>query len=233
MLQIFAEDPQSDRRRILNEAQRARARRRFRRAIALYQEALAAEPDNYEIVSRLAPLLAFDGRHFEAWRYFRAAGQALLRDKHPEWALALFREASHCLPHEFDAWRVSSEIERKLGRVDLAYETLLTGRNHFRSPIHRDQAVALLELARRIEPWDPVVVIDLAGLLARTDRVDRALALLERYADRCARCDLAKVRAAQWRITWSPHHAWQWLSALLPSTRVQAKELHASDSNWS
>jgi tetratricopeptide (TPR) repeat protein len=203
-----------DRKQLLSEAQRARARGRIKRAIGLYQYTLASEPDSVEIATRLAPLLAFDGRSFEAWRHFRNAGRALLRQGRREWALAIFRDATRCLPQEFEAWRISAELERKLGRRELAFETLLEGRNQFRLALQRDQAIALLELAREVEPWDVDVVVDLSQLLARTGQVTRALDLLEELALHSEADDKRRVRTAQWRITWSPHHAWLALSAI-------------------
>lgn len=209
--------PQAFQRRdILNEAQRARARGRFQRAVQLYEYVLAVDPDDLEAAARLAPLLALLGRNFEAWRRFRCVGKQLLAQRRTEWALAVFRDATRCLPQEFEAWRITAEIERKLGRPEAAYETLLDGRTRFRTMLQRDQAVALLELALEIDPWAPDVLMDLAQLYARGGQEERAIAVLEGLARRSDGAWPRRVRAAQWRITWSPQHAWLWLNAAIP-----------------
>jgi hypothetical protein len=55
-----------DRTRILEEAARARARRKRARAIELYRWVLAIEPQNALLHAKLAPLLAEAGEHFDA-----------------------------------------------------------------------------------------------------------------------------------------------------------------------
>lgn len=213
---LFADESGYDRKRLMLEAQRARARGRHRRAIVLYQYAQSREPGCAEIAARLAPILAYEGRHYEAWRQFRAAGKILLRQGRVEWALSIFHEATRCMPQECEAWRVSAELERKLGRDEQALQTLIEGRSHFRSALRRDQAIALLEQAREIEPWHPDVTVDLAGLLSQTGQGARALEILEELAQQSDESLATRARAAQFRITWSPQHAWLWLTSAVP-----------------
>ena len=72
---IFSSEPDYDRTRILEAASRARARKRYRKAVTLYRRVLAVEPANLELHARLAPLLAVTGRHFDAWTSFEACGR--------------------------------------------------------------------------------------------------------------------------------------------------------------
>jgi hypothetical protein len=51
---------------ILEQAARARSRRQWRRAIALYRQVLTFEPNSVEIHERLAPLLAATRQEFDA-----------------------------------------------------------------------------------------------------------------------------------------------------------------------
>lgn len=197
----------------LAQAHRAKLRGKLRQAIALYEYALTLTPDQAMIASRLAPLLAHEGRHFEAWRQFQKAGRALMRREQPEWALAVYREATAMLPLEFDAWRITASIERLLGRPDHALETLLEGRRRFRGPLHRDQAIALLDLARRLEPWDPDIVIDLAGLLQQAGQTQRADALLDALLEHSCAADAPRIHAARSRMTWSPRHLLRWMES--------------------
>lgn len=194
-------------------AQREKRSGHYHRAIILYQLAESVVPDCAEISSRLAPLLAHEGRHFEAWRQFRRAGRSLVRQHQAEWALSIFYEATRMLPTECDAWRMCASLERRLGRPSHALEALLEGRRHFRSALHRDEAISLLDLARKIDPWDPHIVIDLSALLNQVGQTTRALGMLEELIARCSETDLSSALAARARITWSPRHVWSWLES--------------------
>ena len=217
-----------DRKRLIAEAHHARNRGRVRRAISLYRRILIEEPRNTEVAIRAAPLLAYQGASFEAWQLFRTAVAELLRSRRAEAGLGVLREACRCVPHEYEAWLRRARLELKLGREETAYQTLLEGRQHFRTSQSRAQAIALLTRARAIEPWDPEVCIDLARLYMGTDQVEVALELLASLVERVHGQELRKVRALQWRITLSFRDGWLWLRALLSAQRTRP-ETHASE----
>jgi len=147
-----------DRKQLIAEAHRARNHGRDRQAIALYRRILIEEPRNTEVALRAAPLLAYRGATFEAWQLFRTTVTELMRNRRAEAGLSVLSEACRCVPHEYEAWRRRARLELKLGREETAYQTLLEGRQHFRTPQTRAQAIALLTRARAIEPWDPADV---------------------------------------------------------------------------
>jgi tetratricopeptide (TPR) repeat protein len=208
-----------DRKQLIAEAHRARNHGRDRQAIALYRRILIEEPRNTEVALRAAPLLAYRGATFEAWQLFRTAVTELMRNRRAEAGLSVLSEACRCVPHEYEAWRRRARLELKLGREETAYQTLLEGRQHFRTPQTRAQAIALLTRARAIEPWDPEVCTDLARLYMRTDQVEVALELLTSLAERTRGRELRKVRALQWRITLSFRDGWLWLRAFFTAQR--------------
>jgi tetratricopeptide (TPR) repeat protein len=210
-----------DRKQLIAGAHRARNRGRDRQAIALYRRVLIEEPRNTEVALRAAPLLAFHGASFEAWQLFCAAVTELLRSGRTEAGLGVLSEACRCVPHEYEAWRRRGRLELKLGREETAYQTLLEGRQHFRTSQTRAQAIALLTRARAIEPWDPEVCIDLARLYMRTDQVEVAIELLASLVERVHGQELRKVRALRWRITLSFRDGWLWLLALLAAQRTR------------
>jgi thioredoxin-like negative regulator of GroEL len=210
-----------DRKQLLAEANRARNRGRNRQAIAHYRRILIEEPRNTEVGLRAAPLLAYHGASFEAWQLFRTAVTELLRGRRLEAGLGALREACRCIPHEYEGWRWRAQLELNLKREETAYQTLLEGRQHFRTPQTRAQAIALLTRARAIEPWDPEVCIDLARLYIGTDQVEVALELLASLAERVCGNELRKVRALQWRITLSFRDGWLWLRALFTAPRTR------------
>ena len=217
-----------DRKQLIAEAHRARNRGRNRQAIALYRRILIEEPRNTEVALRAAPLLAYHGASFEAWQLFNAATTELLRSRRAEAGLGVLSEACRCVPHEYEAWRRRARLELKLGREEAAYQTLLEGRQHFRTPQTRAQAIALLTRARAIEPWDPEVCIDLARLYMATDQVEVALELLALLAERARGHELRKVRALQWRVTLSFRDGWLWLRALFASPRTRPERRNSA-----
>ena len=203
----------NDRKRLLAEANRELQDGDVRAAIALYRRVLLEEPRNVAVALKAAPLLARLGGDFESWQLFRMASQELMRARRREECLAALKEACRCVPHEFDAWRLRSELELKLGREDGAFDTLLAGRRAFRQPQGRAQAIALLERARQIEPWDLEVGLDLAQLYAKTSQKHAALELLELLALRAEAHDLRRIVAQRFWITFASRDLWGWICA--------------------
>jgi tetratricopeptide (TPR) repeat protein len=222
-----------ERRRLLDEANRTRAAGRRSRAIAIYRQILGEDPEDMEIAFKLAELLAAEGQSFESWNLFRAVGKALLGARRHAQCLATFREATRCLPFEFDAWRITAELEIKLGREEDAQLTLLEGRRQFKSRFDRAQAIELLRMARKIEPWDHDVVMDLARLYSQTDQARQALVLLERLAVHSEGRPLRGVRWLQWQISHSFHHLRLWLKVVMYETRPGRDRGGASVGNQS
>ena len=174
-----------DRELILEQASRARSRRQWRRAIALYRQVLTFEPNSVEIHERLAPLLAATRQDFDAWNSYRAIAHAALREGREDRAIAVFREATHTLPQEIQAWQGLARLLVRQSEPDAAIDVLLEGSRQFRSPFLRPQAIHLLRRARAIDPWHFETVLELALHLGRTDQQDEATMLLEGLAARC------------------------------------------------
>jgi tetratricopeptide (TPR) repeat protein len=227
-LGIFSHDSGYDRTRILEAASRARARKRYRKAIALYRRVLAVEPANLELHVRLAPLLAVTGRHFDAWTSFDACGRAAIADKRFEQAINVYREAARCMPREIRAWQEIARIERQRGRSPQAGEALLEGRQQFRKRRVRPEAISLLRQALEIDPSSSDIVLDLARLLARSDQESEAQLLLDRLAQRSEGANLRRVRSAQWRISPTLVNTWRLLHATITSGSEAPKQrIHA------
>lgn len=212
----------NDRKRLLAEANRELQDGNERAAIVLYRRVLLEEPRNVAVALKAAPLLARTGGGFEAWQLFRMASQELMRARRREECLAALKEACRCVPHEFEAWRLRSELELKIGREDAAFETLLEGRRAFRQPHGRAQAIALLERARQIEPWDVEVGLDLAQLYAKTEQKHAALELLELLALRAEAHDARRIGALRFRITLAPRDLGAWIGSLFVQPAPQA-----------
>lgn len=216
-----------DRTRILDAAAKARARGRRRAAIELYRRVLTVEPGDPDLHAKLAPLLAQTGQKFDAWNSFRTAASAYLRTRQVDQVVAVYKEATNLLPDQLEAWRNLAKIYRKVGRKRQAMETLTEARRHFRGRRRRPQAIYLLRRARDLDAWNPTIVIDLACLLARQRQSHESAWLLEELATRVEGSDLRRVRGAQWRLSPTIRHSWNWFRAATAAPRTdEASRLH-------
>jgi tetratricopeptide (TPR) repeat protein len=214
-----------DRRRVLEDAGRARVRRQRRKAIALYRWVLAAEPNNAELHAKLAPLLAETGQHFDAWRSYRATARAALRERRGDKALAIYRDATSHLPREFEAWQQLAHLLAKQGDKRESIAVLIEGSRQFRNNFLRPEAIHLLRRARTIEPWHFDATFELARHLARADQREESRLLLEGLALRSCGSALRRVRGAQLRLDRSVVAAWRWFRAV--ARPVEEPELAA------
>lgn len=208
---LLASGDTYDRARLLDEAARARSRKRLRKSIGLYRRVLAVEPQNGDLHHKLAPLLAEGGHSFDAWISYRTAARSFVREDRLDRALGVYREACERVPHELDAWLETAELLRRHGRAADAVRTLLDGRLHFRRWSERPVAIYLLRKVRSYEPGRVDVILDLAELLASTDQRPEALLLLERAERLCDGGQLRAIRGARFRLTRSVRDAWRWL----------------------
>lgn len=214
-----------DRRRVMEEAERARSRNKRRKAISLYRWVLAVEPNNMELHAKLAPLLAQTGQNFDSWRSYRVTASAALRERRDDKALAIYRDAANYLPHEIHAWQRLAHLLAKQGEKEEAIGVLIEGSRQFRTPFLRSEAVHLLRRARAIDPWHFDVVFELAQHLRRSGQREEARLLLKGLTGRSGEHRLRRVRAAQLRLDRTPAAAWRWLRSIVrPEEEPAAKK---------
>jgi tetratricopeptide (TPR) repeat protein len=210
-----------DRARVLKQATLAVGKRRYAKALALYQQVLAHEPRNTDLHRRLAPLLARTGKPEEAWASYQRGAEALVRKGFVEQAIGVYREACDRLPRAPEAWLALADLEVERSRPRDAVQTLLAGRRRFRSRRDRNHAVRLLKRARKIDPQDFPSTFDLAGLAARAGLRAHALRMLDEIAPSCSRRQLRRLRGRQLAIAPGPRALWRYLRALLGAERPQ------------
>ena len=203
-----------DRLRVMEEAERARSRKKRRKAISLYRWVLAVEPNNAELHAKLAPLLAETGQSFDAWRSYRKTAGAALRERRDDRALAIYRDAANHLPHEMQAWQRLAHLLAKQGETEEAIGVLIEGSRQFRTPFLRSEAVHLLRRARAIDPWHYDVVLELAQHLGHSGQREEARLLFKGLTQRTGGHRLRRVRAAQLRLDKSPAAAWHWIRSI-------------------
>ncbi|MBW1683981.1 MAG: hypothetical protein JRS35_02855 [Deltaproteobacteria bacterium] len=204
-----------DRSRLLKDAARARKKGKRQKAIALYRELLAVEPENADLHRRIAPLLAETKQPAAAWASYRRAADKLVSQGFVEQAVGVLREASAHLPREPEVWGELADLELQRRRLVDAHKVLLEGRRHFRSKRDRSHAILLLFRARKLAPRDFSTNYDLAGLLAKAGARGRARSLLEEIASWARAGQLRRVRARQFALSPTPAAAWGWLRALV------------------
>lgn len=203
-----------DRSRILQEATRARAKKRRKKAIALYRRVLAVERQNPQLHAKIAPLLAETGQTFDAWMSFRIVAKACLRAGRSDEVLAVYREAARQLPGEMQVWQSIAHLQVKRGKRREAVEALIEGASQLDAHRHRPEAIQLLRYANEIEAWDFDAVFALARLLGRSEQIEEARRLLEgleaRNDDR-----LRELSGAQFKLDGDLRYAWRWLRAAM------------------
>ena len=204
-----------DRNRLLEQAARARKRGRRKRAIALYQQVLAVEPDDPQIHRRIAPLLAQTKRPADAWESYRRAAAKLARQGFVEQAIGIYREASAFLARDRRLWLALADLEVERGRGIDAADALLEGSRHLRARRTRQDALALLLRAREIQPTAFEPGFALGGLLVRSGQRERGRRVLEELERHARGRQLRRLRGRLLRLSPTPRAAWRWLSAAL------------------
>jgi tetratricopeptide (TPR) repeat protein len=203
-----------DRARILAGARRAAGRGRHAKAIALYERIQQVEPENTDVLRRLAAQRARAGQREEAWRDCRSTVERLTKRGFVEQAIGVYRDFAFHLPREVAVWDALSELELARERPLDAVAALLEGRSFFRSRSHRQEALLLLRRARKIDPAHFEANFDLSGLLIRCGAklpARRVLLDLERHV---GGRNLRRLRGRLFRLSPGPRTAWGWLSAL-------------------
>ncbi len=202
-----------DRRRLLERARDLESGWRWRTALRLYRQILAAEPDCVEVHGQAAPLLARAGRDVEAWASFRVAIAGFDEGGDAGAAFAFRAEAVRALPLCTEARRTLCEAMLARGERTKAIRVLLQGAERLARKRRRGEAILLLRSARGIERRHPPVVLALARLVARDGFPGEALYLLDHLDDRSAEADRRAIRALTFRVEPSLRHAWRWWRA--------------------
>ncbi len=212
---------------MLERAESLEAGMRWRRALVLYRQILAAEPHNADIHARVAPLLARSGRAIESWESFQLAIRAHANAGEDASARALEQQAVRVLPVNPETYRMLARAELARQKPHMAIRVLVEGshrlsRRIFRRP-PRGAAIVLLRDAREIDPWNTPAVLALCRLLAQDNQPAESLFLLDHLEQRVSGEELCAVRALSWKIEPSLRHSWRWLRSVLESRRSRSR----------
>ncbi len=209
---VFRRNNSYSRLDIMDDAARAAARGRLKKAIAGYSRVLDVDPKDMEVHARVAPLLARAGDAGKSWSSYRIVAESYLARGFHAKASGVYTQAARYMPRKKEVWEGLSEIYMMRERKADAVGALFVGQRHFKG---RDvsTAIKLLEKAREIEPWSYDVVRRLAKLLAKNGRKDRAVEMLSGLADREPGKRLRKVRGQIFLLQPGTGTAWLWLRA--------------------
>jgi tetratricopeptide (TPR) repeat protein len=196
-------------------ADAARARGRVKRAVALYREALAAEPDDPTVNARIAPLLARVGDVEGGATAYRRAAEAHVRAGFVDRAAAVNAAASTTFPLDAGFRLEAARLNLLRGRRQDAVNGLVDGGRALHRARRWDAATSLLRRALELEPLHVEGTLALAPVLAATGGAAEARALLGRIEGRARGRDLARVRWALLRLRPTPAALWRWLRAVV------------------
>jgi len=202
-----------DRTRLLDQAMKATGRRRHKRAIALYREILAVDPNDVLVHRKIAPLLARTRQPADAWESYRRAAEQLSKQGFVEQAIGVYREACVHLPREHRLWLALADLEVTRRRPVDAVNALIEGSRRLRSRRTRGDALTLLQRARKILPTAFEPGYELAGLLASIGARDRAKRILQELVPRASGRQLRQLRWRLFSLSPTPAAAWRWLAA--------------------
>lgn len=211
----FGRETGYDRARILAGARRAAGSGRHAKAIALYERIREVEPENTDVLRRLAAQRARAGQNEEAWRDCREAAERVAVKGFVDQAIGIYRDFAHHVPREVEVWKAIADLELERDRAPDAIAALLEGRAFFRSSRDLGDALALLRRARRIDPTHFDANFDLAGVLIRGGAGPRARTLLLELERHVSGTQLRRLRGRLLRLSPTPRAAWRWLSALV------------------
>lgn len=203
-----------DRARVLKKASAARKRGKRKKAIEFYRQVLADEPENVDLLRKLAPLFAESRQDEEALLHFGRAAQGFAARGFPDKAIGLCRQALGFYPTEVVIWEAIADLQLQRQRRADAFGALLEGRAKMRGRRLRSHAIALLKRACVIEPGAVDPQIDLAKLLARTRQRAKACAMLDRLAACCQGRDRRRALGARLWIAPTPVGFFRWCGAV-------------------
>ena len=216
----FTRDKSYDRFDILAAAEKARSKGRRRKAISQYRKVLEVDPDDYAIHAKIAPLLAERKQLDEAWSSFVAAGEGYLQQGYINQAVSIYMQAARYLPRKREVWESIARLQEERGLPADGVKAILDGYRHFRGRDDLPEAIKLLRLACKIQPWHFEATFILAKVLVKAGEKAEALELLNELAERVQGRNRRRARAALFWMSPSPVAAWRWVCAAVSAREI-------------
>lgn len=209
---LFWRERSYNREKCLADAAKAQAGGRVKKAVSHYKRVLEADPDDYLVHAKVAPLLARMRNFEEAWMSFKIAGSRYLAAGFSQKAISTYLQAAKFMPRNPEVWETMAHVYVMQGKKAEALHTLFNGHRFFRKGPGRERAVSMLRKAFEIDPWNFEVTVELSKLLKKIDPVE-SMGLLEGLSARVKSSQLVKVRAAMFLLSPGFPTAWRWVKA--------------------
>ncbi|MBE7414289.1 MAG: hypothetical protein HS130_03280 [Deltaproteobacteria bacterium] len=209
---LFWREKSYDRERCLADAAKAQAGGRLKKAIGHYRRVLEADPDDYLVHAKVAPLLARTSKFEEAWMSFKIAGSRYLAAGFSQKAISMYSQAAKFMPRNPEVWETMAHVYVMQGRRAEAMHTLFNGHRFFRNGPEKGKAINMLRKAFELDPWNFEVTMELSKLLRKIDPVE-AMGLLEGLSSRVKGRESRKVRSAMFLAGPGFSAAWRWVKA--------------------
>ena len=212
---------------VLREANDARGKGKRKRAVELYRQILAHDPEDFEVHGKLAQLLAEGGEIDEARKSFHAGAEGYHKKGFTDRAIALLHQAVQAVPTDVDGWLRISDLQIiRLKKADAA-NTLANGRKIFRKRKHLAAAAQILQAHMQLEPTRMEIVIDLAQVEKKRGNKPRSIELLESTMPGVNAFDRKKLRKALFFVAPSPRTLWRWFKNTKPAAPANRSVLKA------
>lgn len=208
---MFGRGSAPTRAQLLDRADKARAKGRKKKAIIEYRKALALDPADATVHSKVAPLLATTGQRAEAMKSFRFAAEAHLKAGFVDRAIAVWVSAANFFPDEEPLWNEVAKLQLQRGRKADAVKALIDAHRHFRGKKRRDTAIGFLKQAVGLEPMNVQANLLLARLLKKAGRMPEAKSLLTQLSTQIRGPALRQIRRAQFNLSPTPAALWRWM----------------------
>ncbi len=211
---LFRTVPSYNRREILRAADRYRSRGRIRKAIREYEKALAADPHDVEVHTKVVPLYIRTGRKDRAKASLRRVIASYEQQGFVDKAIATLRLALKVDRRDLAARMHLADLYLGKALTASALRLLERARRSFRGRHFLKEALAVEEKILSIAPDDFRAQVSKARLLVKAGRGREARELLWRMESQCARKRNRKFwRKTRWLLSLhapSVWTAWGW-----------------------
>jgi len=183
----------------LEKAGKALVKGKIDKAIVEYKKILEADPDNFVIRGKVAPLYAEQNKMLEAWTNFKASAHGYSRAGFVAKALGVYAQATQYLPNELELWDSIARIQLEKGMKVDAIETLNRASENFSDSKSLNKAVYLLKKAFNIQPWHYDTTLSLADDLSRVGSIPAKVEAIGLYTGLADRVKGPRLRVVRYR----------------------------------
>ncbi|MDY0383909.1 tetratricopeptide repeat protein [Trichlorobacter sp.] len=192
----------SKKEKLLAEAQKLLQKGLTDKAIKIYQEALALDPQDQRVRQRLAELLIRVNRLEDARTEFLAVGKALATNGFYLKAIAVYKQIEKLFPDDITITLTLASLNEQHGLVAQAMAEYKKAFEYFERTENMAEAVTVLQSMQKTDPQNVNIRLKLAEVLHQLGRLDEAYQVFTALAGLVAeRRDEASFRRLVQRVS--------------------------------